>query len=82
MKKLLVAALKENRIAGAAMDVFREEPAGPENSPLLAEGTKDLNLLVTPHLAWLAGTTWTIQSQVLKENIEQWAAGRQLNVVV
>lgn len=70
-EEALVAALKENRIAGAAMDVFREEPAGPENSPLLAEGTKDLNLLVTPHLAWLAGITWTIQSQILKENIEQ-----------
>ena len=81
-EEALVAALKEDRIAGAATDVFREEPAGVENSPLLGEDTKHLNLTVTPHMAWLAGMTWKVQSEILQKNVEQWVAGNQLNVIV
>lgn len=78
----LVAALKENKIFGAATDVFPVEPAGPENSPLLSEDARDLNLVVTPHLAWLAETTWVNQCRWLGENVERWVDGRALNVVV
>lgn len=43
----LVKVLKENAIAGAALDVFVEEPL-PENHPLL-----DLdNVVLAPHLGW------------------------------
>lgn len=42
----LIQALQENRIAGAALDVFDEEPLDP-GSPLC---TMD-NVLLTPHLA-------------------------------
>jgi phosphoglycerate dehydrogenase-like enzyme len=43
----LVKVLKENAIAGAALDVFVEEPL-PKNHPLL-----DLdNVVLTPHLGW------------------------------
>ena len=43
----LVRVLKENVIAGAALDVFVEEPL-PKNHPLL-----DLdNVVLTPHLGW------------------------------
>ncbi|RFU26261.1 hypothetical protein B7463_g10078, partial [Scytalidium lignicola] len=52
----LVVALKENLIAGAGIDVFEREPAGIENTPLLEEDVGDLNLTVTPHLAWYADT--------------------------
>ena len=44
-EKALVKALKENCIAGCALDVFEEEPL-PANSPLL----KFDNCVVTPHL--------------------------------
>ena len=45
----LVKTLKEKRIAGAALDVF-------ENEPALSEGMADLdNVVVTPHLA---SATW------------------------
>lgn len=81
-EEAIVDALKEGRITGAATDVFREEPAGPANSPLLGEGTKDLNLVVTPHLAWLAQKTWVTQSQMLKEMVEKWSTGRPCNVVI
>lgn len=43
----LVKVLKENAIAGAALDVFAEEPL-PRNHPLL-----DLeNVVLAPHLGW------------------------------
>lgn len=81
-EQAIVEALKEKRIAGAATDVFREEPAGPETSPLLGDEAKDINLVVTPHLAWLAQKTWVNQSQMLKGIVEEWSAGRQFNVIV
>ncbi|RAH65589.1 D-isomer specific 2-hydroxyacid dehydrogenase family protein [Aspergillus aculeatinus CBS 121060] len=77
----LVRALTDDRISGAATDVFFQEPAGPDNSPLLAEGTEGLNLIVTPHLAWLAQRTMANYSQRLKLSVEEWCRGRPLNVV-
>lgn len=47
-ERALIEALKERRIAGAALDVFEQEPVDPAN-PLL---TMD-NVIVTPHsLCW------------------------------
>ena len=46
----LAAALKRGTIAGAALDVFADEPL-PADSPL-----RDApNLLLTPHAAWYSG---------------------------
>ncbi|KAH8426294.1 D-isomer specific 2-hydroxyacid dehydrogenase family protein [Aspergillus melleus] len=81
-EEALVKALKEGQIAGAATDVFSEEPAGPKNSPLLRPDTQNLNLLVTPHLAWLAQKTVDNQSRMLKEALEGWVSGARCNVVL
>jgi D-3-phosphoglycerate dehydrogenase / 2-oxoglutarate reductase len=44
----LYETLKDRRIAGAAIDVFRQEPL-PADSPLLGLD----NVVVTPHVAWV-----------------------------
>ncbi|KAE8153883.1 D-isomer specific 2-hydroxyacid dehydrogenase [Aspergillus avenaceus] len=80
-EEALVRALRESKIAGAATDVFYKEPAGTDNSPLLAEDTKDLNLVVTPHLAWLSQRTATGYKRLLKEAVEGWVAGHPYRVV-
>ncbi|KAL2004126.1 hypothetical protein VTN02DRAFT_6590 [Thermoascus thermophilus] len=77
----LVTALQEGWIAGAATDVFAREPAGPDTSPLLGEETRDLNLTVSPHMAWLAEKTWANLRVMAKENVEGWCAGRPSRVV-
>jgi lactate dehydrogenase-like 2-hydroxyacid dehydrogenase len=46
----LAKALRENKLAGAGVDVFSQEPPTMDN-PLLAEDIAD-KLLLTPHLAW------------------------------
>ncbi len=48
----LAAALRERRIAGAALDVFSSEPP-PENHPLFSLD----NIILTPHVASL---TWEV----------------------
>jgi phosphoglycerate dehydrogenase-like enzyme len=48
-EKALVTALKDKQIAGAALDVFEEEPL-PEDSPLWAME----NVIISPHISGLS----------------------------
>lgn len=75
----LLAALRERRIAGAVLDVFREEPL-PSSSPFWELE----NVIITPHLAGVAGPDafWPSAARLLAENLRRYAAGeRLLNVV-
>lgn len=49
----LIQALREKRLAGAALDVLTQEPPPPDHSLIIAAKQLD-NLLVTPHCAWTA----------------------------
>ncbi len=73
----LVAALEASAIAGALLDVFRDEPL-PSESPLWSVR----NLTVSPHLSGdYAGYPADI-AQLFFDNLERYAAGRPLLNVV
>ncbi|KAI1137818.1 hypothetical protein F5Y05DRAFT_419256 [Hypoxylon sp. FL0543] len=71
-EKALVAALKARKIAGYGTDVYEQEPASAENSPLVGPDTADLNVVTTPHVAWCASDTIDNYNRATKENIEGW----------
>ncbi|KAF2622540.1 glycerate dehydrogenase [Macroventuria anomochaeta] len=78
----VVKALREKRIAGYATDVYQVEPVGgPEDTPLLAEDVKDLNITLSPHLAWLSQRTIKNLGEILKATTEAALKGEYINVV-
>ena len=73
----LVGALRRKRIAGAALDVFEEEPLPPEH-PLWAMD----NVLITAHMAGdFIGWRAALSEQFL-ENLARWQRGEELFNVV
>ena len=75
----LAEALQAHRIAGAALDVFRQEPIPPED-PLRSLP----NLIITPHCAGDTGLPFT-QDAIVKlfcDNLRRYAAGLPLRGVV
>ena len=79
----VVQALKERRIAGYATDVYQVEPVGgPEDSPLLEEDIKDLNITLSPHLAWFSTRSIKNLGEILKETIEGYVSGNDINVIL
>ena len=79
----LVQALKEKRIAGYGTDVYQVEPVGgPEDSPLLADDAKDLNITLSPHLAWFSQRTVKNLGEILKATVEAAFNGKDINVIV
>ncbi|KAF2009009.1 glycerate dehydrogenase [Aaosphaeria arxii CBS 175.79] len=77
----VVEALKADQIAGYATDVFETEPV-EEDSPLLSEEAKALNITLSPHLAWFSQRTLTNLGQILKTTVEAWVKGDPINVIV
>ncbi|KAI1099382.1 D-isomer specific 2-hydroxyacid dehydrogenase [Jackrogersella minutella] len=71
-EQALVTALRSAKIAGYGTDVYEQEPASPDNNPLVGPDTADLNLVTTPHVAWCAEDTIANFNRATKENIEGW----------
>ncbi len=69
----LVAALRDRRIAGAALDVVSEEPL-PESSPLWTLE----NCFISPHLSGASDSLWERQAELLMDNLDRWFSGRDL----
>jgi phosphoglycerate dehydrogenase-like enzyme len=73
----LADALGSNRIRGAALDVFREEPL-PADSPLW---TLD-NVLITPHVGAISPRFWERETDLMVRNIGHYLAGGRMENVV
>ncbi len=73
----LIAALQEGRLAGAALDVFENQPL-PAQHPLMALD----NVLLTPHVAGLTAQSMARMSQGTAEEVLRLLAGdRPVNLV-
>ena len=75
----LVAALREKRLAGASLDVFRQQPLPPEH-PLWHEP----GVLITPLVGGMSNIYLDQAYPVVRDNLRHFLAGRvgdMLNVV-
>ncbi|MBQ9986925.1 MAG: D-2-hydroxyacid dehydrogenase [Erysipelotrichales bacterium] len=74
-EKALIEALKNNVIAGAALDVQEVEPLAAD-SPLI-----DMeNVILTPHIGWQGKETRQRLVDMLADNIHSYIAGNPINV--
>jgi phosphoglycerate dehydrogenase-like enzyme len=73
----LIRALRENRIGGAALDTFRDEPL-PQGSPYW-----DLpNVILTPHTAWSSARVLDRSIDLFCDNLVRFSRGEELRNVV
>lgn len=73
----LAEALRNRRIAGAALDVFEREPL-PADSPLWNLD----NLLITPHTAGLTEKLWRRHYELFSVNLQRYLGKEPLHHVV
>lgn len=73
----LVAAVKDKRIAGAVLDVFRQEPLPPEHPFWDTEG-----ILVLPHIGGGHPTRDAIVARLFVDNLGRFLDGKPLKEVV
>jgi phosphoglycerate dehydrogenase-like enzyme len=73
----LIEALKNGRIAGAALDVFHEEPL-PVNHPLWQVP----NVFISPHISGLTPYYNDRAAMIFEENLRRYVAGEPLYNVV
>jgi len=73
----LIEALRSRRLAGAALDVFEQEPL-PADSPMWSID----NLLITPHTAGLTDKLWHRHYELFSDNLRRYLAGQPLRFVV
>ena len=76
----LIQALREKRLAGAAVDVLTQEPPPPDH-PLIKAAKELDNLLVTPHCAWSAREARQRLMDEVLENILAFTRGQDRNRV-
>lgn len=76
-ENLLVRALKEGWIAGAALDAFATQPL-PQDSPLW-----DLaNVIISPRIAGITSQKWPVLLPIFQDNLRRFLAGEPLQNLV
>ena len=73
----LIAAVQEKRIAGAVLDVFRQEPLPPEHPFWRTEGIQ-----VLPHIGGMHPTRDAIVAELFVDNLGRFLDGRPLTAAV
>ena len=71
-REALIEALQNKKIAGAALDVYHEEPLSPDDPILKLD-----NAFITPHIG---GATFDVerhQSRIILTDILRWLEGKQ-----
>lgn len=74
----LADALNSGRLAGAAIDVFENEPPLASDHPLMHTP----NTLLTPHIAFASEESMNRRAEIVFHNLEAWLAGKPENVKV
>lgn len=77
----LIDALRNKKIAAAALDVISKEPP-PADHPIIRAAAELENLLVTPHTAWSAREARQRLLIEVKANIDAFLCGEPKNLVV
>lgn len=75
-ERALAEALKRGTLAGAAIDVFGEEPI-PRDHPLLVAP----NTVLTPHLGYVTRESYRVYYEGAVEAIRAWQAGAPIRLV-
>jgi len=70
-EEALVEALRENRIAGAGLDVFASEPLSA-SSPLRTLP----NVLLTPHIGWQVSEVLNEFTEIAADQLAAWLSGQ------
>lgn len=72
----LAAALNEDKIAYACIDVFDMEPPIPSDYPLL----QAKNTLLTPHIAYISEESMLCRADIVFHNVYAFLDGKPINV--
>ena len=74
----LYHALRKGQLAGAALDVYDQEPPLPANFELFNAP----NLLMLPHMGYATREAFSSRLDIVIKNIEMWLAGTPQNKVI
>lgn len=73
----LADALNQDKLAGAAVDVFNQEPPLDQSEPLL----QAKNCLLTPHIGFLTQEAMYKRADIVAQNLAAYLQGQPINLV-